>query len=179
MRRFFFITLLSCQIFQGVAQTILKPQFKDKENLSFRDYLYRELVKHKALLTTRCERVTGSIQIMLDKDGNVRSISVTGEMTDTLRQTLKEIAYSSRKLWTPMEIEGRKIDSYPIVLLMSLHLGEGCSSSREMILKAIKSDFSKALISESGNEDTGLCFLLPPLIVIWDYIPTDIGFEKK
>jgi len=70
---------------------------------------------------------TDSIQGTLDKNGDVKAISITGEMSDTLRQTLKQILSSSRKMWTPMEINGKKVDSDPLILLMSLHLGEGCN----------------------------------------------------
>jgi hypothetical protein len=180
INKILFIALFSCQMFQGVAQTILNPQFKGKESSSYREYVYAELVKHKDLISTLCERVTGSIQIILDKKGDIKSVFISGEMSDSLRQTLKEITFSSKGLWTPMEINGKKVDSYPIVLLMSLHLGEGCSSSREMTLKAIKSDFSKMLIGENSSDDSIIHgFVLPPLTFVWDYIPPDIGLEKK
>ncbi|HEY9044598.1 MAG TPA: hypothetical protein VIN08_01820 [Ohtaekwangia sp.] len=179
MRKLFLIALLFCPMFQGMAQVISRPQFKDKENLFFRDYIYTELVKRKALLSTLCERVTGSIQVIVAKNGDVKSISVTGEMSDTLRQTLKEIAFSSKKMWTPMEINHKKADSYPLVLLMSLHLGEGCNNSREIMLKVVRSDFSKIFLGENSNDDVVPCFILPPINFIWDYVPVDIGFEKK
>lgn len=171
------IPLFVCSL-EGIAQPTLKPQFKNQNGGLFKDYVYAELVKRKDLLSHLCERVTGSIQLLLDKTGKIKSVSITGDMSDTLRQSLKDIALLSDGSWKPMEIEGKKVESLPIILLMSLHLGEGCKSSREIMLKAVSSDFSNTLSNSLDNDDSMHCFVLRPLTFVWDYEPGDINFQK-
>jgi hypothetical protein len=171
------ITVLLCAL-KGIAQPTLKPHFKDQGGGLFKDYVYVELVKRKDLLSHLCERVTGSIQLLLDKKGRIKSVSITGTMSDTLRQSLKDITLLSDGLWEPMEIRGRKVESLPIILFMSLHLGEGCKNSKEIMLKAVTSDFSNALSNSLDNDDSMHCFVLRPLTFVWDYEPGDINFQK-
>jgi len=45
--------------------------------------------------------------------------------------------------------------------------------------KAVKSDFSNIFSGANSNHDATPCFILPPMNFIWNYIPADIGFEKK
>lgn len=169
---------ISLCCFEVIAQPTLKPQFKNPGGGLFKDHVYVELVKRKDVLSHLCERVTGSIQLLLDKTGRIKSVSVTGNMSDTLRQSLKDIALSSDGLWEPMEIKGKKVESLPIILLMSLHLGEGCKSSKEIMRKAVTSDFSNTLSNSLDNDDSMHCFVLRPLTFVWDYEPDDINFQK-
>lgn len=170
MKTYLSIALIILLFKPAQAQHVDAPSF-DK-NSTFSGYVYGELYKRSKHLIGVCSKVLGSIQITLNRNGNIKNITITGDMPDLLRQQLKEIVLNSDKLWTPMKINGKPTNSIPIVMLINIHIADGCESMYNDVyyLNEKRFDFYKSLNSSlSGTKLPMKCFLIQPLLYVSDY----------
>jgi hypothetical protein len=123
-------------------------------------------------LTGICTKALGSIQLRLNKRGHIREVLVTGDMPLLLRSQLREIALNSKKLWAPMKVNGKPVKSIPIIMLINIHIADGCEKLYNDVfyLNEKRLDFYKSLSTAlSGAVLPTNCILVDPLLYISDY----------
>lgn len=160
-----------------LAQDIA-PTFREEG--SFSNYVYGELNKRSNKLAGICTKALGSIQLKLNKKGNIKDVLVTGDMPALLRSQLREIVLNSDKLWTPMKVNGKSVKSIPIIMLINIHIADGCGKLHNDVfyLNEKRFDFYKSLTTAlSGTTLPTNCILIDPLHYVSDYGDAEINLK--
>lgn len=164
-----------------IAQEISAPQFKGNNGQSFSSYVFAQLDKRMDVLSAVCTKSVGTMQLVIDKQGGIQSVTITGDMPELLRNQLTEIAQGSAGLWTPMLEGGKKKNSIPIVMLVAIHISDGCEKlfGDVYYLNRKGFNFLKTLDRERTAAFPMNCFLLDPLYFVRDYGFQDLNPIKK
>ncbi len=158
--------LNSCLPAQHLNKVVI-PKFSDSKGDSvFSVYAYQYLDKNHKEFYGLCSVGCSFAKFQISKTGKITNVRVSKNTNDIIRSGLVKMILSSEGLWTPMQVNGVRVDSKDIVLPFMYSFDLKCKDSFESLTNDRTFFNFGFMIDFEGDESRSSyldCIILRPL----------------
>ena len=173
------INLLMCWA-HASGQTVDSPKVEfpvyDGSNGQLENYLLAQFLLREKQVAKLCDTSLGMIEFYVGENGNVHSITMPANFPEEIKGILSSIVRTTN--WIPMKVNGKDVESLPMVLPVLIAIEAGCPDS--YIKKGFGMDIDfRNMLATFRNEQYRNCILLRPITYVLSKGFQDLNPAKK